>query len=107
MPNHLRTAFIAAILAAALFSSSAGYPGVSAQGEIANNQAGLEADSLNPAEALKRGYDLPVPAEFKASGIEEGRTGTDFTLVDTKGDGVSLSNLLESKPVVMILGSYT
>ena len=44
---------------------------------------------------------------FDKAGLPEGETAVDFTLKDTVGTTVSLSELLREKPVVMIFGSFT
>lgn len=41
------------------------------------------------------------------NGIKEGDSAVDFSLKDIYGETHHLSDLLESKPVLLILGSYT
>lgn len=42
-----------------------------------------------------------------STGIETGDTAIEFTLKDVHGTSYSLSSLLETKPVLMVFGSYT
>ncbi len=44
---------------------------------------------------------------FRHIGLAEGGTAVDFTLKNTDGKAVSLSGLLNEKPVVMVFGSFT
>jgi hypothetical protein len=59
------------------------------------------------SDTLKRAGELPVSGNFGNVGIPEGQLAVDFTLNDTNGGKVCLSDLLKEKPVVMVLGSYT
>jgi len=44
---------------------------------------------------------------FKRIGLDEGETAVDFTLKDTEGKEITLSSLLQEKPVMMVFGSFT
>ncbi|OGL42654.1 MAG: hypothetical protein A2161_20685 [Candidatus Schekmanbacteria bacterium RBG_13_48_7] len=41
------------------------------------------------------------------TGLPEGSTAIDFTLKDTRDVSWTLSDLLKTKPVLMVFGSYT
>lgn len=42
-----------------------------------------------------------------STGVKTGDTAIEFTLKDINGTSYSLSSLLETKPVLMVFGSYT
>ena len=71
-----------------------------------------EADlqGLQPPDNLKRDCE-PKIAEtrdaYNNEGLMVGTNAIDFTLKDTAGNEVTLSELTVDKPVVMILGSFT
>jgi cytochrome oxidase Cu insertion factor (SCO1/SenC/PrrC family) len=69
--------------------------------------ATLEPGGPVLSSALKRGCQPPGSAGFANVGLAEGATAVDFTLKDTGGNEVSLSDLLREKPVVMVFGSFT
>ena len=76
-------------------------------GRVLAEDAGTPEAGLLPPENLVRGLLLPVRLNLAEAGIREGAWAVDFTLLDTSGQEVSLSGLLQGKPVVLILGSYT
>jgi hypothetical protein len=67
----------------------------------------VQRSGLLPSGALKRGYYRAGSEGFTNVGLSVGQTAVDFTLQDTAGDWVSLSALLDEKPVIMVLGSFT
>ncbi len=42
-----------------------------------------------------------------STGMKTGNTAIEFTLKDIEGNSHTLSSLLETKPVLMVFGSYT
>lgn len=65
---------------------------------------------LQSSDNLKRNCEFKIAESmdsFKDEGLEVGTTAIDFTLWDTNGNEVTLSDLLAEKPVVMVLGSFT
>jgi peroxiredoxin len=50
---------------------------------------------------------LPGQASFSKAGIAQAQMAVDFTLKDTEGVSLTLSDLLSEKPVVLIIGSFT
>jgi len=65
---------------------------------------------LQSSDNLKRNCDFKIAESmdsFKVEGLQVGTTAIDFTLEDTNGNEVTLSELLAEKPVVMVLGSFT
>jgi peroxiredoxin len=41
------------------------------------------------------------------NGIQEGDSAVDFSLNDVRGETHQLSDMLETKPVLLVLGGYT
>lgn len=65
---------------------------------------------LQSSDNLKRNCDFRIAESmdsFKDEGLEVSTTAIDFTLKDTNGNEVTLSDLIADKPVVMVLGSFT
>jgi hypothetical protein len=66
-----------------------------------------ELKSQVPSDTLKPCCQPPVSSNFNSIGITEGETAVKFNLNDTIGNDVSLSGLLQEKPLVLVLGSFT
>jgi len=66
-----------------------------------------EIKSPVPSDTSKPCCQPPVSTDFNSAGIAEGETAVEFNLNDTTGNDVSLSGLLQEKPVVLVLGSFT
>jgi hypothetical protein len=66
-----------------------------------------ELTSPVPSVILEPCCQLPVSSNFNSTGVAEGDAAVEFNLNDTMGNHVSLSGLLQEKPVVLVLGSYT
>ena len=72
------------------------------------------ASQLLPSSELQS-YCLPWLGETPSpsgsirleTGIKEGDSAVDFSLKDVHGETYHLSGLLETKPVLLILGGYT
>jgi len=82
----------------------------SPQSSVIQSTAEVEPQGLKLSDALKRNCG-PNQAEtrnsFRNVGLEVGTVAVDFTLRDTFGNEVTLSELLVDKPVVMVFGSFT
>ncbi len=52
-------------------------------------------------------FSLSNRAGQLSTGVETGDTAIEFTLKDIEGTSYSLSSLLETKPVLLVFGSYT
>lgn len=60
------------------------------------------------SDALLRGCErAETSRNFSNVGLAVGETAVGFTLQDTQGNMVSLSDLLIEKPVMMVFGSFT
>ena len=63
----------------------------------------LESNCLNwPAQEFS-----PNNKTGTSTGLAGGQNGVEFTLMDTSGVPVTLSDLLRSKPVLMVFGAFT
>ncbi len=52
-------------------------------------------------------FSLSNRAGQLSTGVKTGDTAIEFTLKDIEGTSYSLSSLLETKPVLLVFGSYT
>ncbi len=52
-------------------------------------------------------FSLSNRAGQLSTGVKTGDTAIEFTLKDIEGTSYSLSSLLETKPVLMVFGSFT
>lgn len=67
-----------------------------------------EITKLILSDALIRNCERSESSrDFSNSGLAVGETAVDFTLQDSHGNIISLSDLLVKKPVVMVFGSFT
>ncbi len=79
----------------------------SKSGEITDSDT-QGTTELALSDALLRGCERAEGSRnFSNSGLAVGETAVDFTLQDTQGNIISLSDLLIEKPVVMVFGSFT
>ncbi len=75
--------------------------------------ADSEGETTDPGQlvlstALKRGcWPGSGSVSLRNTGLAEGETAVEFTLRDIQGNPVSLSQLLDEKPVVIVFGSFT
>ncbi len=81
--------------------------GVSSTGSDLAEASGSPEPGLIPSYGLVRGLVLPVQLKLADAGISRGSKAVDFSLLDISGRKVTLSERLNVKPVVLILGSYT
>ena len=66
--------------------------------------------TLQSSDNLKRNCEFRIVEsmdDLEDEGLKTGTAAIDFTLRDTNGNEVTLSDLLLEKPVVMVLGSFT
>ncbi len=81
--------------------------GISSTGNALAEASGSPELGLIPSDALVRGLVLPVQLKLADAGISRGSKAVDFSLLDISGRKITLSESLNVKPIVLILGSYT
>lgn len=80
---------------------------------VVDTVADSESETPDPGQlvlstALKRGcWPGSGSAGLRNTGLAEGEAAVEFTLKDIQGNPVSLSELLDEKPVVIVFGSFT